>query len=94
LTDRPAEQIALTNVTVKEGSRGRYQIYGEAINNCDTELSAILGVTFYDSDGTVIGRASGSVNRLAACQTQEFWLRVSKDVSGYALMKVTVDCIL
>lgn len=94
MTDRPTEQISLTNVTVREGSRGRYQIYGEAVNNCDTELSAILGVTFYGPDGTVIGQASGSVNSLAAFQTKEFWLRVSKDVSGYAAMKVAVDCIL
>jgi hypothetical protein len=94
VTDRPEQQITLTNVGVKEGSRGRYQIFGDAVNNCDTELSAILGVTFYDADGTVMGKASGSVNRLAACQAKPFWMRVSKDVSGYASMKVDVDCIL
>ena len=61
MTDLPAEQITLTNLEVTAGSRGRYKIYGEAVNNCATELSAILGVTFYDIDGEVIGRASGSV---------------------------------
>jgi len=94
VTDRPAQHITLTNVMVKEGSRGRYQIFGEAVNNCDTELSAILGVTFYGADGTVMGRASGSVNQLAACEAKAFWLRVSNDVSGYTAMKVQVDCVL
>ena len=61
MTDLPAEQITLTNFEVTAGSRGRCKIYGEAVNNCATELSAILGVTFYDIDGEVIGRASGSV---------------------------------
>lgn len=59
-----------------------------------TELSAILGAAFYDANGTVMGRASGSVNRLAAHQAKSFWLRVSNDVSGYASMKVEVDCVL
>jgi hypothetical protein len=59
VTDRPA-QITLTNVTVKEGSRGRYQIYGEAINKTHSELSAILGAAFYDADGTVMGRCQRS----------------------------------
>jgi hypothetical protein len=94
VTDRRAEQLTLTNVTVKEGSRGRYHIYGEAVNNCDTERSAILGVTFYDADGSVMGRASGSVNRVSSCQAKAFWLRVSNNVSGYAAIKVKVDCIL
>ena len=58
MTDLPAEQITLTNVEVTAGSRGRYKIYGEAVNNCATELSAILGVTFYDIHGEVIGRAA------------------------------------
>jgi hypothetical protein len=94
VTDRPAERITLTDVTVKEGSRGRYQIFGDAVNNSDTELSAILGVTFYGAGGTLMGKASGSVNGLAARQTKAFWLRVSNDVSGYAAMKVNIDCIL
>jgi len=94
VNDRPAEQITLSNVTVKEGSRGRYHIYGEAVNNCDTELSAILGVTFYNADGTVIGRASGSVNGVSTSQTKAFWMRVSNNVAGYASIKVKVDCIL
>jgi hypothetical protein len=89
-----AERITLTNITVQEGSRGRYKISGEAVNNCDTELSAILGATFYDANGVVLGTASGSVDRLAASQTRLFWLRISRDVSGYASMKVRVDCIL
>jgi hypothetical protein len=79
---------------VQEGSRGRYKISGEAMNNSYTELSAILGATFYDANGTVMATASGSVNRLAACQAKLFWLRVSRDVSGYDSMKVQVDCIL
>jgi hypothetical protein len=90
----PAEQITLADITVQEGSRGRYKICGDAINNCDTELSAILGATFYDANGTVLATASGSVSRLAARQTRLFWLRVSRDVSGYNSMKVRVDCIL
>jgi hypothetical protein len=94
VTDRPEQKITLTNMGVKEGSRGRYQVYGDAVNNCDTEVSAILGVTFYDAEGTVMGKASGSVNRLAACQVKPFWMRVSNDVSGYASMEVEVDCIL
>jgi hypothetical protein len=94
VTDRLAEQMTLTNVTVKEGSRGRYHIFGEAANNCKAELSAILGVTFYDADGTVMGKASGSVNRIASGRTKEFWLRISNNVSGYVTMKVRVDCIL
>lgn len=94
MTDHPAGQITLINVTVQGGSRGRYHIYGEAVNNGDTELSAILSVVFYDAGGAVMGRASGSVNRLAPCQTKVFWLRVSNDVSGYDTMKAKVDCIL
>lgn len=94
VTDRPAERITLTNVTVKEGSRGRYHIYGEAVNNCEAELSAILSVTFYATDGTIMGRASGSINRIAFCETKGFWVRVSNNVSGYAAMKVKVDCII
>ena len=43
MTDSPAEQITLTNFEVTAGSRGRYKIYGEAVNNSSTELSAILG---------------------------------------------------
>jgi hypothetical protein len=92
--DLPAEQITLTNVEVIAGSRGRYKIYGEAVNNCATELSAILGVTFYDIDGEVIGRASGSVNRLVTSRATPFWLRASNDVSDHASMRVQVDCIL
>jgi hypothetical protein len=94
VTDQLAGQITLINVTVQGRSRGRYHVYGEAVNNGDTELSAILGVVFYDAGGTVMGRASGSVNRLAPSQTKAFWLRVSNDVSGYDTMKVKVDCIL
>jgi len=94
VTDDPAERITLTNIFVQEGSRGRYKISGDATNNGRIELSAILGATFYDADGTLIGTASGSVNRLAARQTTTFWLRVSSDVSGYAAMKVQVDCVL
>lgn len=94
MTDPSAEQITLSNVTVNEGSRGRCHIYGEAVNNCATELSAILGATFYDADGMVIGAASGSVNRIASCQAKAFWLRVSSNVSGYIAIKVKVDCIL
>ena len=94
MTDDPAERITLTNIFVQEGSRGRYKISGDATNNGRIELSAILGATFYDADGTLIGTASGSVNRLAARQTTTFWLRVSSDVSGYAAMKVQVDCVL
>ncbi len=94
MTDRPAEQITLINISVKAGSRGRHHIYGEAVNNSDTELSAILGAVFYDAGGTVMGRASGSVNRLAPSQAKAFWLRVSNDVSGYETMKVEVDCVL
>jgi hypothetical protein len=94
VTDLPAEQITLTNFEVTAGSRGRYKIYGEAVNNCATELSAILGVTFYDIDGEVIGRASGSVSRLATSQPKPFWLRASNDVSDHASMRVQVDCIL
>jgi hypothetical protein len=94
VTDLPAEQITLTNFEVTAGSRGRCKIYGEAVNNCATELSAILGVTFYDIDGEVIGRASGSVNRLATSQPKPFWLRASNDVSDHATMRVQVDCIL
>jgi hypothetical protein len=94
MTGGLAEQITLTNIMVREGSRGRYKISGDAINHCDTELSAILGATFYAANGTVLGTASGSVNRLAACQTTLFWLRASCDVSGYDSMKVRVDCIV
>jgi hypothetical protein len=94
VTDSPAEQITLTNVEVTAGSRGRYKIYGEAVNNSATELSAILGVTFYDIDGEVIGRASGSVSRLVTSQAKPFWLRASSDVSHHASMRVQVDCIL
>ena len=94
MTDLPAEQITLTNVEVTTGSRGRCKIYGEAVNNCTTELSAILGVTFYDIHGEVIGRASGSVNRLATSRATPFWLRASNDVSDHASMRVQVDCIL
>ena len=94
MPDLPAEQITLTNFEVTAGSRGRYKIYGEAVNNCSTELSAILGVTFYDIDGEVIGRASGSVSRLATSQAKPFWLRASNDVSDHASMRVQVDCIL
>jgi hypothetical protein len=94
VTDLPAEQITLTSFEVTAGSRGRYKIYGEAVNNCATELSAILGVTFYDIDGEVIGKASGSVNRLTASQPKPFWLRASNDVSDHATMRVQVDCIL
>jgi len=94
VTDDPAERITLTNIFVQEGSRGRYKISGDATNNGRIELSAILGATFYDAGGTLIGTASGSVNRLAARQTTTFWLRVSSDVSGYAAMKVQVDCVL
>jgi hypothetical protein len=94
VTDLPAEQITLTNFEVTAGSRGRYKIYGEAVNNCATELSAILGVTFYDIDGEVIGKASGSVNRLPASQPKPFWLRASNDVSDHATMRVQIDCIL
>ena len=94
MPDPPAEQITLTNVEVTAGSRGRYKIYGEAVNNCATEVSAILGVTFYDIDGEVIGRASGSVSRLSESQAKPFWLRASNDVSGHASMRVQVDCIL
>jgi hypothetical protein len=93
VTDVPAEQITLTNFEITVG-RGRYKIYGEAVNNGATELSAILGVTFYDIDGEVIGRASGSVSRLAASQAKPFWLRASNDVSDHASMRVQVDCIL
>ena len=94
MTDLPAEQITLTNFEVTAGSRGRCKIYGEAVNNCATELSAILGVTFYDINGEVIGKASGSVNRLQASQPKPFWLRASNDVSDHATMRVQVDCIL
>ena len=94
MADLPAEQITLTNFEVTAGSRGRYKIYGEAVNNCATELSAILGVTFYDIDGEIIGQASGSVNRLSTSQPKPFWLRVSNDVSDHATMRVQVDCIL
>jgi len=94
VTGDPTEPITLINISVQEGSRGRYRISGEAVNNSHDELSAILGATFYDADGTVIGTASGSVNRLAACQTTMFWLRVSRDMSGYDSMNVRVDCIL
>ena len=94
MPDLPAEQIALTTLEVTAGSRGRYKIYGEAVNNCATEVSAILGVTFYDIDGQVIGQASGSVSRLAASQAKPFWLRASNDVSDHASMRVQVDCIL
>jgi hypothetical protein len=94
VADLPAEQITLTNFEVTAGSRGRYKIYGEAVNNCATELSAILGVTFYDIDGEIIGQASGSVNRLSTSQPKPFWLRVSSDVSDHATMRVHVDCIL
>ena len=93
MTGLPAEQITLTNLEVTAGSRGRYKVYGEAVNNCATELSAILGVTFYDIDGEVLGRASGSVNRLATSQPKPFWLRASNDVSGHASMRVQVDCV-
>jgi hypothetical protein len=93
-TERPAEQITLTNIVVQEGSRGRYKVSGEATNNSRAELSAILAATFYDASGRVMGSASGSVNRLAARQAKTFWLRVSNDVSGYAVMKVHVDCVL
>ena len=94
MPDLPPEQITLTNFEVTAGSRGRYKIYGEAVNNCSTELSAILGVTFYDIDGEVIGKASGSVSRLRASQPKPFWLRASNDVSDHATMRVQVDCIL
>ena len=94
MTDLPAEQITLTNLEVTAGSRGRYKIYGEAVNNGVTELSAILGVTFYDIDGGVVGRASGSVNRLVTSKAKPFWLRASNDVSDHASMSVQVDCIL
>jgi hypothetical protein len=93
VTDSPAEQITLTNFEVTAGSRGRYKIYGEAVNNSSTELSAILGVTFYDIDGEVIGRASGSVSRLVTSQAKPFLLRASNDVSDHASMRVQVDCI-
>ena len=93
MTDLPPEQITLTNVEVTAGSRGRYKIYGEAVNNGAAELSAILGVTFYDIDGAVIGRASGSVNRLTTAKAKPFWLRASNDVSDHASMRVQVDCI-
>jgi hypothetical protein len=94
VTGSPAGEITLTNITVQEGSRGRHKISGEAINNSSTELSAILGARFYDANGTVMGTASGSVNRLTACQTKMFWLRTSRDVSGYDSLKVRVECIL
>jgi len=93
VADPPAEQITLTNVGVTAGSRGRYKVYGEAVNNGGSELSAILGVTFYDIDGEVIGRASGSVSRLVTSQAKPFWLRASSDVSDHASMRVQVDCI-
>ena len=94
MTDRPAEQITLANIVVQEGSRGRYKVSGEATNNSRTELSAILAVTFHDAAGTIMGTAGGSVNHLAPRQTKTFWLRASNDVSGYAEMKVQVDCVL
>jgi hypothetical protein len=94
VTGQPAEQITLANIMVREGSRGRYKISGEARNNSHCELSAILAATFYDAGGAVMGSASGSVNRLAARQIKTFWMRVSNDVSGYTEMKVHVDCVL
>jgi hypothetical protein len=94
VTDRSVEQITLTNIMVQEGSRGRYKVSGEARNNSRSELSAILAATFYDAGGAVMGTASGSVNRLAARQIKTFWMRVGNDVSGYAEMRVHVDCVL
>lgn len=55
---------------------------------------SILAATFYDAGGAVMGSASGSVNRLAARQIKTFWMRVSNDVSGYAEMRMHVDCVL
>lgn len=87
------ETLTITNSSAKHTS-GFWEVVGEVKNNDSIKHSAILKATFYASDGSIKGTASGAVNDITAGDTKTFNLMSGDDVTGYKDMKVQVDTLL
>jgi hypothetical protein len=91
---RRHEKLTLQIGEPKGNGIGGYSVVGEATNNDVIARSASLTATFYGSDRTVIGTASGVVMQLEPGETKTFTLMTNDDVAGYAEKKVQIDTLL
>jgi hypothetical protein len=91
---RRQEKLTLHIGEPKENGVGGYSVVGEATNDDIIAHSASLTATFYNSDRTVIGTASGVVMQLESGDTKTFTLTTNDDVAGYAQKKIQIDSLL
>jgi hypothetical protein len=91
---RRQEKLTLQIGEPKGNGIGGYSVVGEATNNDVIARSASLTATFYSSDRTVIGTASGVVMQLEPGDTKTFMLATNDDVAGYAEKKIQIDTLL
>lgn len=91
---RRQQKLTLQIGEPKGNGIGGYSVVGEATNNDVIARSASLTATFYGSDRTVIGTASGAVMQLEPGDTKTFTLTTNDDLGGYAEKKVQIDTLL
>lgn len=91
-------QAAAQTMTIKNSAykdeNGLQEVVGEITNNDTGKHSATVKATFYATDGSIKGTASGAVNDVAPGETKTFTLLTTDDVTGYKDMKVQVDTLL
>ena len=85
-------QAAAQTMTIKNSAYKDEN--GEITNNDTGKHSATVKATFYATDGSIKGTASGAVNDVAPGETKTFTLLTTDDVTGYKDMKVQVDTLL
>jgi hypothetical protein len=99
-TDAPANVATTPDVdeefTIWAGqakaSGGRsFSIKGRARNNDNVERSASLTATFYDSDGEIVGTATGMIPGTKPGATKTFELLSFENLSNYSHRDIQID---
>ncbi|MFB5192028.1 FxLYD domain-containing protein [Alicyclobacillus fastidiosus] len=86
--------ITFSNIIVKSDGFGDTIVDGEATNHDTKTHDFTLVVSFYDSNGKLLGTADGAVNELAGGDTKTFEAMATSDYISAASYKVQVDALV
>lgn len=86
--------IVFSNVTTQTDALGFTEVMGTAKNTTSSTHSFTVVVTFYDSNGKILGTANGAVNGLAAGESKTFQAMATSDFTNVAKYTVQVDTMV
>jgi len=88
------EKMTLRIGEPKDNGVGGYSVVGEATNNDAVSHSAALLATFYDSNGNILGIATGVVTQVGPKETKTFRLMSTDSIGGYSAKKVETSTLM